>query len=321
MAVEKTEGKKPAPPAASEGKKEPAGVPKSSEGKKEEKEKEKEKEKEPTPKKAPASKTSSQASEGSTASKESAGIGADLNKTPANPDGAPCLTPEGFGLDANIKAYDAILYLIYCPEHDKVAVTNVERARCVFLPFVFLPEGVTWRQAAEEGVLSVISARDKEADAAVAAKSAPAYDMEYLNILRLQLPSEKFITRLVVLVVLKKSAESDFKCCTRSPRINWLRAVDIIEDRIDKVWGGEVKSFTRLIGELGKNAHEAVISEFTVQNSLHFLLHTGTPKNALLVDSAVKNEHVLELYEDFIEHCYPSFAMVSFYIFLNIKLN
>ncbi|KAH9404101.1 hypothetical protein TYRP_014617 [Tyrophagus putrescentiae] len=259
-------------------------------------------------------KTTSQASGGSTASQESAGIGADLNKSSANsnPNGAPNLTPEGFGLDANIKVYDAILYLIYCPEHDKVAVTNVERARCVFLPFVFLPEGVTWRQAAEEGVLSVISARDKEADKAAAAKAAPVYDMEYLNVLRLQLPSEKFITRLAALVLLKKSAESEFKCCTRSPRINWLRAADLINDCIDKVWGAEVKNFTRLIGEMGKgsgSSHEAVICEFTVQNSLHFLLHTGTPKHALLQSAGVKNEHVLELYEDFIEHCYPAFSM------------
>lgn len=256
----------------------------------------------------PASKVGSQASGGSTGSQESAGIGSDLNKWSSNADGPPNLTPEGFGLDSSIKVYDAIVYLIYCPEHDKVAVTNVERARVVWLPFVYLPEGVTWMKASQEGVAQIISQRDKEMDAVKAARMAPAFDMQCLNVLRIQLPSEKFVTRLANLVILRKSAESDFKCCTRSPRINWLRASDILNNRIDKVWGPELKNFTKLM-VVNQTEHETVISEYSLQNTLHYLHLADSPEQKLLIASQVKTEHVLEIYEDFLEHCYPAFSM------------
>ena len=96
----------------------------------------------------PATKTNSQASSGSTASQDSAGIGSGIapkDVFPRTENLPPNLTPEGSGLDSSIKVYDAIVYLIYCPEHDKIAVTNVERARCVWLPFAILPESVTWK--------------------------------------------------------------------------------------------------------------------------------------------------------------------------------
>ena len=133
--------------------------------------------------------------------------------------------------------------------------------------------------------------------------------MEYMNVLRIQLPTEKFVTRLANLVILKKVPESEFKCCQRSPRINWLRASDILGNRIDKVWGPELKNFTKLMAEMNKQSYEAVISEFTLQNSSHYLTLDDSPEQKLLLSSHVKTEHVLEIYEDFIEHCYPAFSM------------
>ena len=156
---------------------------------------------------------------------------------------------------------------------------------------------------------SIIGNKDKELDAAVAAKNAPVYSLEYMNVLRIQLPTEKFVTRLANLVILKKAPESDFKCCQRSPRINWLRASDILGDRIDKVWGPELKSFTKLMSEMSKPTYEAVISEFTLQNSTHYLMIEDSAEHKLLLSSHVKTEHVLEIYEDFVEHCYPAFSM------------
>lgn len=248
---------------------------------------------------------------GSQASQTSTGIGSGQadNADRKNEDLPPNLTPEGLSLDPTVKVYDAIVYLIYCPEHDKIAVTNVERARCVWLPFVCLPEGVTWRKASVDGVTQIIGNRDAEQDASVAAKKAPVYEMDYLNVLRIQMPTEKFVTRLANLVVLKRSPESTFKCCQRSPRINWLRAADILGDRIDKIWGPELKNFTKLMIQMNKTEHDAVISEFTVQNSYHYLMLEDSAEQKLLRASQVKPEHVAEIYENFVEHCYPAFSM------------
>ena len=269
----------------------------------------------------PAARTSSQGSAGSTASQESAGIGADLDRTPSNNlDGPPNLTPEGFGLDSTIKVYDAIVYLIYCPEHDKVAVTNVRRARVVWLPFVYLPEGVTWMKASQEGVAQIISQRDKEMEAEKAARMAPVFEMQCLNVLRFQ-TAEKFITRLANLVILRKSPASDFKCCTPSPRINWLRATDVVHDRILKVWGPELKNFLKMMGAVNNGAegggagggalhhHETVLTEYSLANAQHYLQLTDSPEQKLLAAAHVKAEHVAEIYESYVEHCYPAFSM------------
>lgn len=231
----------------------------------------------------------------------------------------PKLTAEGLSIDPNIKIYDAIVYLIYCPEHDKIAVTNVERARCVWLPFVGLPDGVTWLKASHDGVAMIIGNKDTELDADVAAKKAPVYELTYLNVLRIQLPTERFVTRLANLVLLKKSAQSTFVCCQRSPRINWVRACDIIGDRIDKIWGPEVRKFTQLLVDISAGQHETIVSEFSIENSFHYLMMDNSPEQKLLRASHIKPEHIVEIYDSYIEHCYPSFYMSyeSFKYFLS----
>lgn len=252
--------------------------------------------------KAAASRTSTS----SQSSNQSQGIG-DGQLPTAKAELLPNLTPEGLSLDPNMKLYDSIIYFIYCAEHDKIAVTNVQRARCVFLPFVPLPDGVTWLAASHEGVTTIIGNKDAELDAAVAARRAPNYQMTQLNVLRIQLSSEKFITRLANFVLLKKSSDSSFKCCQRSPRINWLRAADIQANRIDKIWGAELLNFTKQL--IGKVEHDEIISEFTTENSLHYYNLDGSPEQRMLKASGVKPEHIIEAYEDFVEHCYPSFYM------------
>ncbi|KAH9529213.1 hypothetical protein DERF_003107 [Dermatophagoides farinae] len=250
----------------------------------------------------------------STGSISSAGIGAGLpieNQSEVahhRENLPPNLTPEGLSVDPNIRIFDSIVYLIYCPEHDRIAVTNVERARCVWFPFVCLNEHQTWMQAARSGVDLIIGRKDAEADAEESAKKAPVYSISYLNILRIQLPPEKFITRLAMLVTLKKSPHSTFQCCQRSMRINWLRASDILADRIDKIWGPELKNFTRIV--IGINERRKLITEFSLENSFyHYFTKENSVEKKLLKASHIKPEHIAEIYENFVEHCYPSFYM------------
>src|SRR5699024_1759267 len=62
------------------------------------------------------------------------------------PSDLPHPLPEGV-LSSNEPLYDCIFYLIYCSEHQKVAVTNSLKCRTVWLPFVPMPDGVTWTTA------------------------------------------------------------------------------------------------------------------------------------------------------------------------------
>ncbi|KAF7488152.1 Serine/threonine-protein phosphatase PP-X -like protein 2 [Sarcoptes scabiei] len=262
------------------------------------------------------------ASNTSSGSNKSSGIGTSLdilNRTNRQrKDLSPNLTPEGLSINPSVKIYDAIVYLIYCDEHDKIAVTNVERARCVWFPFVYLPENQTWMQAAKNGLDLIIGRKDAEMDAAESAKQAPLYSIGFLNVLRIQLPLEKYITRLAMIVCLKKSPNSSFQCCQRSMRINWIRASDILTDRIDKIWGPELKNFTKMSQELASDPNDdqkiakprTLITEFSLQNSFyHYMVENNSPEKKLLQASHIKPEHIAEIYENFVEHCYPSFYM------------
>jgi len=52
------------------------------------------------------------------------------------------LTPEG-GSPPGESIFDCIAFVIYCPVHDRVAVSKVERAKAVWLPFVDCPPNRT----------------------------------------------------------------------------------------------------------------------------------------------------------------------------------
>lgn len=256
-----------------------------------------------------AKKTTSMGSEGS---QGSVGIGDGGGGLPpgARDDLPPNLTPEGFSLDPTIKAYDAIIYLIYCPEHDKVVVTNVDRARCVWLPFVCLSESVTWKKACKDGVNNIIGNTNPELDAKVAAKMTPEFEINYLGIFRIQMPTtEKFVTRLANFVLLKKAPEVQFKCCQSSARVTWVPVADILAGKVDKIWGPELLTYTKMLTDKSVGAQTSITTEFTLKNSLYYLLLDGSEEQELLNECQVKAEHIMEIYEDYLEHCYPSFGM------------
>src|SRR5690606_33993886 len=140
--------------------------------------------------------------------------------------------PEGsVGLTEPV--YDCVVYLIYCAVHDRIAVTNVDKAQCVWLPFVPLPEGVTWEKASHDGVATLIGRQDAEMDAEAAARTTPIYQMSYLHILRLQMASsQRMVARVARFIHLQPSEH--WKCCQNSPRIHWIPAGDILANRVER---------------------------------------------------------------------------------------
>lgn len=218
--------------------------------------------------------------------------------------GLPKLFPEG-ATALNETVYDSIVYLIYCPEHDKIAVTCVEKVRCTWLPFVILPEGVTWQKASHDGVAILIGRQDAEMDAEEAEKTAPIYTMSYLHMLRIQLPSSKMILRLTQFVHLQKN--EFFQCCVNTNRVNWMPSSEIMANRIPKVWGPELRILTSML----VSAQPHIISEFTLSNTLYYLYLNDSPEQKVLMQFQMTDTQIFEVYQDYVEHCYPSFY-VSF---------
>lgn len=233
----------------------------------------------------------------------SAGIGDNIaNLQKAKESNLPKLMPEGAtGLTEAV--YDCIVYVIYCPEHDQIAIANVEKVKCVWLPFVVLPEGVTWQKASHDGVEILIGRQDAEMDAEEAEKTAPVYNMSYLHMLRLQLPSSRMILRLTQFVHLMKN--EFFKCCQNNYQVNWIPSADILSNRVSNVWGPELKILTSMLVD----TQPQIISEFTLNNTLYYLYLNDSPEQKLMLDAKMTDKIVYDIYSDYIEHCYPAFYM------------
>lgn len=111
-----------------------------------------------------------------------------------------------------------MVLLIYCPTHHNVAVISHTRTRFIWLPFVQQRLGDTWKKAAIEAVDKLIGRQDAELDAESARKQRPKFEVNYLDITRVQMPDESFITRVCQLVVL--IPDSEYQCCRNNSKVN-----------------------------------------------------------------------------------------------------
>jgi len=210
--------------------------------------------------------------------------------------------PEGI-LASTEPLYDCIAYLIYCSTHENIAVTNVNKCNCVWLPFVPLPDGETWMKASHDGVETLIGRNDPEMDADDAEKSSPIYKMSYLHIFRLQLPSKRIIQRLSQFIYLEPNP--NFQCCRNTDRVNWIPVADIHQNQIPKLWGPELKILMSMLGA----PQPQIVSEFTATNALYYLYLHGSKLQELLHQAKLCDAHIYEIYCFYVEHAYPSFYL------------
>lgn len=227
----------------------------------------------------------------------------------------PKLIPEG-AETVNEELYDCIVYVIYCPEHDQVAITNVDRVKCTWLPFVVLPEGVSWEKAANDGVTALIGRQDAEMDADEAERTAPVFFITYMHIMRTQISSSRIVLRLTMIVTLQRNEY--FQCCENSTRVNWVSCIDVLNDQLGRVWGPELKMMTSML--LSRNSY--IINEFTLQNAMYYLHLSHSSEQSTLRANNVNEQNMQMLFGDYLEHCYPSLYMCleSFKTYL-IKYN
>lgn len=182
-------------------------------------------------------------------------------------------------------------------------MTSRSKSKCIWLPFVALPDGETWIKASHDGVDVLIGRNDPEMEAEEAERQAPIYRMNYLHVMRLQLPSRKTVLRLSQFIYLE--ANPYFQCCRETERISWLPVADIQQNRLAAVWGPEVSILTTMVTATQRQ----VVNEFTLLNALYYLNLRASRQQEVLQAVKLAENHVLEIYSDYIEHCYPAFYM------------
>lgn len=197
--------------------------------------------------------------------------------------------------------YDCIMFIIYCPEHDRILLMENKRTKISFLPFIVMPEGMTWDKASEMGIDAIIGRKmDTEMDQRQAEAIRPHYEMSYLHILRIQTSAERYYSRIAQYVKLEKS--EGFECCKNTDHHSWYKASELIFDQLIDCWGPEVKLLPLMISEKSK-----LIDEIPLERAFTMLTESG--HQDFLLSNNIKAEHVVEIYEDFLHHCYPSIYM------------
>ncbi|KAH9408035.1 hypothetical protein TYRP_011688 [Tyrophagus putrescentiae] len=261
---------------------------------------------------------------------------AQLQQPPPAPP-LPRLYPEG-GAEVDEPVFDCIVYLIFCPEHCNLAVGKVVKCGATWLPFVALGEGVSWADACAEGVTTLIGRTDAEADAEEAEAMTPTYSLRYLHLLRVQLPVHAAAPEQAERRSASASSScwsrapgSAFRCCQNSDRVDWLPLSYIYAStaEVDRVWGPELWVLPMLLSLQPQTAAAAtavpgsprtpeitsnpgiIIRENSLDMALYYLEQQdpAAEEHRLLKGARLSRSQVLQVYADYVEHCWPAFYM------------
>jgi len=262
---------------------------------------------------------SSQKSSGSQSSNKSVGMGTSLRMTSTDIRdltkeaqsiniSSGGLTAEG-GAPPGESVYETIAYIIYCPDHDKMAISCADKDKITWLPFIAAPPNRTWRDASLDGVSIIFNKQDAELDAKLGTK-IPIKDMHCLHVFRTQIPAKgRFISSVIQCVILKKDPKI-FKCCQNTKRIRWLPLKEVMSGNIENVWGPEVEDFSKS----AKQNKPTGLTEHSLEKAF-FYIPKGEPKNPeemLIKGIGIGEPEVEKIYDYYIEHCFPSFSLWFF---------
>ena len=172
--------------------------------------------------------------------------------------------------------------------------------------FVSLSSSKTWTDGAIDGAYIVLSNGDPKTY--VMLKSRISLSGSHcMQIFRLQLPqNQKFNTRLIYCIKLQ-TINTEFKCCVDSKRIKWFDRKDIIDGKVERVWGPEVMEYC----ELSTGSKRQHIEEYSLDQAF-FYVPRDPPRNLeeeLLRSTDYTEKDVERIYTDFVEHCFPAFYM------------
>nr|XP_046916821.1 uncharacterized protein LOC124497236 isoform X2 [Dermatophagoides farinae] len=256
----------------------------------------------------------------------------------------PRLRPEdGGALPDYICLYDCIVYYMMCPNHDRIAITRLKRARnssnrdrrIIWLPFIVLPDHVTWEQAANDGLTLLFGYKDDE-DSAHSKLPPPPMQVSPMQFLRIQLSGDRYFIRYAYFVHIEK--RDNYVCCQdieqsdRSSVITWMSMNDIVQN--ENLWGPEMLNFTEKLAEqmnvIDTNAASGSSTPTMTDTLIDLQIHEQTLDNIVgdimtdkiygkfLNGCKITSDMIIAAYEEYLEHCWPAtlMCMVAFKTFL-----
>ncbi|KAH9418960.1 hypothetical protein DERP_011053 [Dermatophagoides pteronyssinus] len=216
------------------------------------------------------------------------------------------LRPEN-GLMGSSGKYDCCAFVIHCPVHNRILINHQDHV--VWMPFISLLHNLGWEDNAILGFIIIISGGDP--DRVNTFKEHPPYEhFMCMQVLRLQMPrTMRFITRLIYYFRIKCSSSghsySQFQCGQNTDNLEWVSVNEIT--KYHNFWGPELLEFVNNLNAI----KETRITEYSMEE-VFLYVPRDPPRN--LEEEMLKPIHITEkdverLYEDFLVHCYPSFAM------------
>lgn len=219
------------------------------------------------------------------------------------------LTPEGATSEKRL--YDCAAFVLLCGKHQTMAVSQQTAVHSIcWLPFTVLPTDTSWEEGALLGSYIVLSAGSLELFNWL--KENKPYEENFLiDVFRFQWPQTlEFTTRLTYYVKLKQtSGVSKFACCQSTSRIQWIPLSVLQSGVVDKVWGPELLEFSRWTA--GSSSGGQRIQEISLKQAFCHVPRDPprSLEEAMLKSASVTEQDVERLYTDFVDHCFPAFAM------------
>lgn len=220
------------------------------------------------------------------------------------------LIPAG-GAPPGESVYDTIAYIIRC-KHNKMAVFRADKDRISWLPFIAAAPNKTWNDSSVDGISIIFNKQDAELDAKLGTKIA-IKERRCLHVFRTQIPSKQRFISLVIFYVLLEDASV---CCKDEKRIKWMQMQEVKKGNIENVWGPEPEDYAQDKKLSSKRAKNTGITEQSY-DKIKELLPKGKAKNEeqmMISEAGIGEPELDKLYDDYIEHCFPSVTM-SFFSF------
>lgn len=210
--------------------------------------------------------------------------------------------------------YDVCVLLVHCPLHQQFALCNSLHSgqHYRWFPFVYMSPTITWdnvRHQALEHILGISITKQK------------IQRITCLNVLRLQLPrTQRFVTRLLYYIRLQPKV---FDPCVQtaskidSTYIQWFSLDDAINGHINNLWGAEVVHYCKVIKT--EDFVGRMLIEYSTKEMFDKLNKLPPKMEEMLRGNKVDYKDLERTFDDYIEHCFPSFFMsqVAFQCFLN----
>lgn len=214
--------------------------------------------------------------------------------------------------------YDTCCFLIHCPVHSKVAILKPKNSQILWLPFIRLPKNTPFGEAAQLGLQSLL-ATGGDGKTSLRFMVPLQEPPQLMEIFRCQVPdSIQFTIRLTFYVKLNPGKVDQALCCQPGEQLQWV-SLDHINSRpvLDHVWGPELNQNVRWTAK----AYQQKIREYDLARAYHYLPRP-VPRNveeATLKTAGFSESDVERAYQDYLNHCFPSFFM-PIYSFKNYMI-